>query len=182
MRLGVYGGSFDPPHLAHVGATRHLLESGQVEGVLVVPVYEHAFAKGLSPFAERLAMCRLAFADQPAVEVSELERELPRPNYTVQLIEELRARRPADELRLIVGADVLGDLSRWHQAPRLLELAPLLVLGRAGYPRDDAPAPVLPEVSSSELRAHAALHGTLRGVDGIPPAVLDYIEQRGLYR
>ncbi len=181
LRLGVYGGSFDPPHVAHVGATRLVLGRGWVDRVLVVPVFEHAFHKDMTPFELRLELCRLAFADQPGVTVSDVERELPRPNFTVRLLEKLRENWPGAELRLIVGGDVVADFPRWQQSARVAELAPLLVLGRHGFAVDGAATPELPDVSSTELRRAlaSAADGELSSL--VPPTVLARIRELHLY-
>ncbi len=178
MRLGVYGGSFDPPHVGHVGAAEYLLQQGLVERLLVVPVFEHAFHKDMLAFDERLELCRLAFAHLPQVEVSELERELPRPNYTVNMLEAVSRQHPLDELRLIIGADVLLDLPRWHRIRDVERLAPLLVLGRVGFETQAAPSPVLPDVASSRLRETQPANW----VGQVPTIVLSRIAERNLYR
>ena len=178
MRLGVYGGSFDPPHFGHVGAAEYLLRHRLVERLLVLPVFEHAFQKDMLAFDERLELCRLAFSHLPEVEVSDLERGLPRPNYTVNMLEAVARQHPLDELRLVVGADVLLDLPRWHRALDVERLAPLLVLGRVGFETQAAPAPVLPDVASSRLRETQPADW----VGQVPTVVLSRIAERNLYR
>jgi nicotinate-nucleotide adenylyltransferase len=186
MRVAVYGGSFDPPHVAHVMAATYVLSVEQFELLLVLPVYAHAFDKRMAPFEDRLRMCRLALGWLPHVEVSDLESTLEAPNLTRRTLEHLRRAQPHYELRLVVGADVLADASKWHAFDEVGELAPLLVLGRIGFNSERAGPPVLPDVSSTEVRALLARRGTpevdrqLRQL--VPRPVLSYIEQRGLYR
>lgn len=186
-RIAVFGGSFDPPHVGHVLLAAWALSAGGVDQLLVVPTYAHAFAKRSVPFPDRVAMARLAFSvlDPQAVEVSELEATLPPPSYTVRTLEAIRAARPDASLRLLVGADVLSDLPRWHQVERLEALAPLLVGGRAGHPRaaagreiDDA-VPSFPEVSSTEVRA--LLSAGRRASHLVPERVLEYVAHHRLY-
>jgi nicotinate-nucleotide adenylyltransferase len=185
MRVAVYGGSFDPPHVAHVMAATYVLSVGQFELLLVLPVCAHAFDKPMAPFEDRLRMCQLALGWLPRVEVSDLESTLEAPNLTRRTLQHLRCAQPDYELRLVVGADVLADASKWHAFDEVAELAPLLVLGRIGFDSDRAGPPVLPDVSSTEVRALLARRGApevdrqLRQL--VPQPVLSYIQQRGLY-
>ncbi len=185
MHVAIYGGSFDPPHVAHALAVAYLLVVGRFERVVVVPVHSHAFDKSLAPFDDRVRMCELALAFTTRVEVSRVEERLEPPSYTLHTVQQLAREHPAWRLRLVVGADVLGETPRWHQFSRLVELAPLYVLGRQGFPHPEAPPPVLPEVSSTEIRALLArppspevdrLLGAL-----VPAAVLDHVRARRLY-
>jgi nicotinate-nucleotide adenylyltransferase len=209
VRLGVFGGSFDPPHVAHVLAVQAVLASGEVDRVLVLPVHGHAFGKRMESFEHRARMCRLAFGDVAGAEVSELERELPPPNYTLHTLEALQRRHPEAELRLVVGGDVLRDRGKWYHWDEVTRLAPLIALGRVGVSTSDAPAPALPDVSSTEVRAWLARRAPApkaaagesaisastgsgetpsdaearrRLVEVVPRKVLDYIDEHDLYR
>jgi nicotinate-nucleotide adenylyltransferase len=183
MKVAVYGGSFDPPHVAHVLAAAYVLSMGDFARVIVVPVFRHAFEKDLTSFEHRVRMCELAFAALP-VEVSRIEQRLGPPSYTLHTIERLLAYHPSYEPSLVVGSDVLYESSKWHRIERLIELAPLFVLGRAGQAHPDAPAAVLPEVCSTEIRAKLRRRPPLdpgaRAL--VPRAVLEYILQHGLYQ
>lgn len=187
MRVAVFGGSFDPPHVAHVLAAEYVLSTGEVDRVLVLPVFEHAFGKPLAPFMHRVAMTRLAMAGESGVEVSALEESLGAPSRTLQLLERLQALHPDWVCRLVVGADVLTETAKWHRFDDVVRLAPLLVLGRVGVARADAPAPVLPDVSSREIRKRLATVSGKAADDAellrlVPRAVLEYIDEHGLYR
>ena len=185
MTIAIYGGSFDPPHMAHVLAVKHVLTLDEVSRVIVVPVFQHALDKSLSPFEIRLAMCRRAFGDDDRVTVSDIERDLPRPSYTLHTVEELRRAYPNTAFRLVVGGDVLGETSRWRRFDELENLAPLLVLGRAGVDEPGAPEAVLPAVSSTEARTwwgnHVPEEARKRRELLIPEAVREVIESEGLY-
>jgi nicotinate-nucleotide adenylyltransferase len=196
-RVAVFGGSFNPPHVGHVLGVVYALSTAPIDEVLVVPVYQHPFAKHLASFADRLEMCRLAVGWLPRVVVSTVEEELGGESRTLRTLEHLRAAHPSLSLRLLVGADVLGDLPKWHRWERIAELAPPLVLGRRGVQPSDVPvtwvggvggavaeeppAPVLPRVSSTEIRAALAAGDVdaLRGL--VPASVIDHIVARGLY-
>src|SRR5262249_33315608 len=132
-RVAVFGGSFNPPHVAHLLAVVYALATAPVDRILVVPVYRHPFAKELAPFEDRLEMCRLAMGWVPGVTISDIERELGGESLTLRTVEHLRSQHPEFELRLLVGADVLPDLPKWHRFERIAALAPPLVLARAGY-------------------------------------------------
>lgn len=185
MRLAVYGGSFDPPHRAHVLAVEHVLSTGQADRVLVVPVFQHAFDKRMEPFEHRVRMCEIAFAGRPGVEVSAIEAELPRPSFTVRTLRALEERYPAAELRFLVGADALRDSPKWRSFDELERRAPLIVLGRVGVDHAGAPEPVLPGVSSTEVRSWLAQRSNHEARErlarDVPAAVLEYIDAHGLY-
>lgn len=181
--VAVFGGSFNPPHVGHVLAASYVLAVHDVDAVLVVPAFRHPFNKGLVAFEHRVAMARLAFGDLARVEVSEIERELnAEVSRTVDTLEALLDRHADWALRLVIGADVLHDRDKWHRFERVVELAPPIVLGRAGVTHPEAPRPVLPEVSSSLIRA--ALAGGDRAVVEalVPSRVQAYIAREQLYQ
>jgi nicotinate-nucleotide adenylyltransferase len=186
MRVALYGGSFNPPHVGHVLAVAYLTTIAGFERVIVVPVYEHAFEKSLLRYQTRVELCERAFALLKQVEVSTIECELPAPSYTISTVEALLSRHPDWRLELAVGADVLSEIDRWHRAPELKKLAPLYVMGRYGYESFVSSAPLLPEVSSTELRAllrgplTPESEGKLRRL--LPHSVLEFILANGLYR
>jgi nicotinate-nucleotide adenylyltransferase len=152
-----------------------------VDEVVVVPVFQHVFGKDLAPFDDRIGMAELAMAWIDGVTVSPVERELGGESRTLNTIEELLRRRPERSLRLVIGADVLADLPKWHRFDRICELAPPIVLGRAGVEHPDAPLPVLPRVSSTEIRALVRAGELERVRPLLPRAVLDHITERKLY-
>jgi nicotinate-nucleotide adenylyltransferase len=178
--LAILGGSFDPPHFGHVFLAAYALGTRAVERVIVVPVFQHAFDKPLSPFEHRIQMCQLAFRDLRRVEVSDLERELGGVSRTLRLVEALSERYPNHRLRTLVGADILAQRARWQGFDEIERRAPLLTAGRAGHPPPlGTAAPMLPEISSTEVRA-ALARGQLPE-DKVPSAVLAYAEANGLY-
>lgn len=184
--IAVFGGSFDPPHVAHLLAVHYVLAVGDFERAIVVPVCDHAFGKRLAPFDERIALARACFEHDARVEVSAVEAELPRPNYTERTLERLRALTPDASFRLVLGSDVLPETAHWHDFPRVRELAPPFVLTRAGYEQPELPPAVLPEVSSTLVRALLLRRGEPESdrqlAALVPRRVLDVIAARGLYR
>lgn len=182
VRVGIYGGSFNPPHVAHVLAAAYVLACREIDRLLVVPTFQHPFAKQLTPFSDRIAMCRLAFRDLARVEVSSIEEELGGESRTVRTLEHLQSAHPDWQMRLIVGADVVHELDRWWSPERVKALAPPLVLGRLGVTPppgyEDAPC-VLPEVSSTAIRSAFAAGES--PTDLVPRAVIGYARAHGLY-
>jgi len=185
------GGSFDPVHAGHVALAAHVLECGLADRLIVVPAWQSPWrGKPLASAADRLAMCRLAFAPVAAAEVDGREVLAARPVYAVETLAALAADRPGDRWRLVIGADHLATFSRWHEAARLLALAELVVVPRAGSDTDtppDLPAgrilrapPFDHPVSSSAVRAMLAAGGATG--DLLPPAVAAYIDSHRLYR
>ncbi len=179
--VGVFGGSFNPPHLSHVLALVIVLSRFDVERLLVIPSYQHPFAKSLAPYEDRVAMCELAMGWLPRVEISRVEEELGGESRTLRTIEHLRTRYPGKTLRFVMGADIMAESSKWYRFERIVELAPPIVLGRVGVDYPGAPAPVLPAISSTEVRARLA-RGDLTGLEElVPKPVLEYVARKGLY-
>ena len=180
-RVAVFGGSFNPPHVAHVLACALVLSVEEVDRLFVVPAYKHPFSKALAPFDDRAAMCELAMAWMPRVEVSRVEEELGGESRTLRTLESLSRAHPDWHLRLVIGADILAEAPRWFGFDAIEKLAPPIVLGRAGF---DAPGTYgvrLPEVSSTRVRA-AISRGEWSDVEKlVPREVLAYARARGLY-
>lgn len=169
MRVGVYGGSFNPPHVGHAMVAAWLVWTRRVDEVWLVPAYRHAFDKPLAPFDQRLlAATELAALVGPAVKVLDIEAELPVPSYTVRTLRALASRHPGVELRLVLGADVLPQLPGWRDWATIEREFPPIVVGREGYP-PVADAPTFPNVSSSEIRRRLAAG---EPVDHLVPAAV----------
>jgi nicotinate-nucleotide adenylyltransferase len=182
--IALLGGSFDPPHVGHVMAAWWVRATQPVDEVWLLPAWRHPFAKELAPFEDRVRMCRLAVRGLAGVKVSTAERELegdPLCGKTVRTLEWLRARHPGTRFALVVGTDILRDVEKWYRWDRIARLARVIVVGRQGYPAGAPPgAPLLPEVSSTEVRARLARGDAAAGL--VPGAVAEYARERGLYR
>jgi nicotinate-nucleotide adenylyltransferase len=181
--VALFGGSFNPPHIGHVLAAAYVLGLGWVDRVLVVPVFEHALGKQLEAFEHRVEMSQRAFGWLPGVEVSSIEATLGAPSRTLRTIQALEHAHPEWQLRLLVGSDITGEIGKWHAYDEIARRAPPLVLGRAGTGADPGTPHLLPEVSSTEVRALLAHPGDpseLRAL--VPGSVLDYLRAQGLYR
>ncbi len=203
-RVALFGGSFNPPHVAHQLVALYVLETQPVDELWFVPVYEHVFGKQLAPYDKRITMCELAAAAIPRAKVSRAEEQLAkRPGFvgsrTLDLVHHLKATQPGIELRLVVGTDILGDTAKWHRWDDVVAAAPLIVVGRAGHlpPGSAATGVAMPEISSTDIRAalavmpraeraalaHAPPHGpAASGIASLlPGSVLRYIASRDLY-
>jgi nicotinate-nucleotide adenylyltransferase len=200
MRIGIFGGTFDPIHLGHLILAEQCREQAKLDQVWFVPAARppHKQDQSLTSFDRRTEMLALAIAGQPAFRVDDLERRRPGPSYTIDTLAAIHARQPDDELFLLAGSDVLPDLAHWHEPRRIVELATLLIVARPGWalwPQEQLvtalqlPAPEslrfqvvhapLIALSSRDLRLRVAQHRSLRYL--VPPAVDAYIHAHRLY-
>jgi nicotinate-nucleotide adenylyltransferase len=157
------------------------MAKGQVDRLLVVPTYEHPFAKPLAPYADRVAMCKLATGFMRGLEVSCVEAELGGESRTLRTLEHLAATHADWRLRLVIGADILAETPKWFGFEAIARLAPPLVLARAGFDAPGAGPPLLPEVSSTAVRAAIARGDWSQVAERVPQCVLAFIRARGLY-
>lgn len=179
--VAVFGGSFNPPHMAHVLAAAYVIGACQVDAFLVIPTFVHPFAKPLAPFEDRFQMCCLAFGWLPGVSISRVEQELGGESRTLRTLRHLASEHPDWRLRLVVGADVLQDAPRWSGFDEIRKIAPPVILGRVGAPSPEAIADVFPDISSTRLRA-AIQDGRVQDVRALMPAkVVDYVLSHRLY-
>lgn len=201
MRVGVFGGTFDPVHLGHLILAEQCREQAQLDQVLFVPALlpPHKQRQSLTSFAQRVEMLTLAISGHSSFRVDEMEKERSGPSYTVDTLTQLTQSRIGDDLCFIIGSDSLHDLHLWYQPQRILELATLLVVARADYPpfaaqelkdslhlTDDFPlrykvveAPLI-TIASRDIRRRIAEGRSVRYM--IPRAVEAYIEEKRLYR
>lgn len=154
MRVAVYGGSFNPPHVGHAMVAGWLRWVDLVDEVWLVPAYQHAFDKRLAPFERRVRWCEaLAAAVGPWVRVEPIEASLPTPSYTIDTLDALAARHPGVTLRMVVGTDVLPALPQWKRWDRIAAAYDPIVVARGGYPAPpDLGSPAFPDVSSTDVR------------------------------
>lgn len=180
--VAILGGSFNPPHVAHLMAAYWTLATKDVSEVWLLPAYVHPFGKELAPFDDRVRMCELAVRGVRGVAVCTAERELagdPLVGKTARTLEHLRAKHPDHAFCLVVGADILPETGSWYRWDRVQELARIVIVGREGYPPVPG-APSLPAISSTEIRARLARGDDVSGL--VPRKVLEYAAGRGLYR
>lgn len=202
MREGILGGSFDPVHKGHVTIAREAVRRLSLDRLLFMParIPPHKLGRPMSDAAHRLAMVRLSIADDPALDVSELELSRPGTTYTVDTIRALLTEIGADgELFFIVGADQALELPTWKTVNELVRLCTLVPVARAGVPLDrldelrgrlpddvvenlKATAIDMPpvDVSSTQVRTLVGEGKSIAGL--VPAAVEEYIREHRLYR
>ena len=182
--IALFGGSFDPPHVGHLLAAAYVLATEPVDELWFLPVFEHPFGKRFAgPFAHRALLCEAAVASLglARARVSRLEEELAAvggEGRTVDLLEHLHRARPGDRFALVLGSDLLAESPQWKRFDRVQELARLIVLERGGHPTG-AIAPVIPEVSSTQVRTLLASGGDCSHL--LPRPVLELIAREGHY-
>jgi nicotinate-nucleotide adenylyltransferase len=184
MRLGIFGGSFDPIHHGHLILARAAREQLGLDQVLLIPANRSPHKPGAKSATghDRWAMLQLAIDGEPGLTASDLELQRPPPSYTLDTLRQLRDQHPEAELVLLIGADNVEKFDTWHEPAAIQQLATLAVLERAsGAPAH--PWPVvrrLVEISSTDLRDRVASGRSIRYLT--PDRVCDYIRQHGLYR
>ena len=200
MRLGVFGGSFDPVHLGHLELATCCRQQAALETVWFVPAARqpHKPQGPEASDADRLAMLKLALADRPEFGVCTLELDRGGVSYTVDTLEAIHAERPHAELFLLMGADSLKDLPHWREPARVCQLATPLVVHRAGAAAPDfqrlrplvgeqrltairncqVEMPAMP-ISSSRIRSLIFAEGDWKPL--VPTMVADFIRQHRLY-
>src|SRR5258708_2108766 len=181
MNVAVFGGSFNPPHIAHVLACALVLSVEEADRLLVVPAYKHPFSKELAPYDDRVRMCELAMGWMPGVGISRIEEELGGESRTLRTLEHLASSHPDWRLRLVIGADIVSEAPRWFGFETIAKLAPLIVLGRAGVDAAGAGPPLLPDVSSTRVREVIGRGGWAEASGIVPGRVLAHVRERGLY-
>lgn len=190
MDVGIFGGSFNPPHLAHLIVAESVREQFGLREVWWMPSARppHKEAAALASAAHRLAMTRRATEGNPAFRVSELEIERAGLSYTVNTIAALQQAHPATDFALLIGGDSLAAFGTWHRPGEIARRVPLLVYRRPGTraaPPERfaervhfAQAPLL-EISGTEIRQRCRQGRSVRYL--VPERVRAYIEKHTLY-
>ena len=178
--VALFGGSFNPPHVAHLFGAVYARSVHGAEQVWLVPTFRHPLGKELVPYEHRVRMCELAVEGfGPWLQVSRAEESVGKSGRTVELLEWLLPRHPEHRFVWVLGSDILPELDRWKDWNRIQELVEVLVLARAGHPMDGEPKLVLPNVSSTEVRE--ALAAGSDGHSFLPRRVAQYIAEKQLY-
>jgi nicotinate-nucleotide adenylyltransferase len=197
VRVGLLGGTFNPPHLGHLVCAALAVDGLGLDRVDLVPVHTppHKEAPDDVGVEHRVAMCELAVAGSPRLAVSRVEADVPERSYTVDTLSRLHEQRPEDQLTFIVGGDMAHSLPDWREPEAILSLAELGVAGRADL--DEATIrqslaglagaedrvrffdmPRI-DISSTLIRRRAAAGLPVRYL--VPDGVADYIDREGLY-
>jgi nicotinate-nucleotide adenylyltransferase len=199
MRIGIFGGTFDPVHLGHLILAEQCRDQARLDQVWFLPSAHppHKADQSITRFDQRCDMLELAVAGHPSFRVERIEKDLSPPNYTAETLAELHRRHPEDEFVLLMGADQLPDLPGWYQPRRIVDQASLVVVPRPGVENWSAErlatalgidaqavrmsfvdSPQI-EIASRNLRRAVAEGRSIRYQ--VPRAVEEYIRDRKLY-
>jgi nicotinate-nucleotide adenylyltransferase len=201
MRIGIFGGTFDPVHLGHLILAEQARDQGRLDQVWFVPAPRppQKERQAITKFETRAEMLQLAIAGNQHFRISEIEKDRPGPSYTADTLRELHALHPGNEFWLLVGGDSLADLPHWREPREIVRQAGLLVMARPGIPLLSADElcrslqlpPEIPlrlevveapymDSSSREFRRRVAQGRSIRYF--VPRAVEVYIQEKHLYR
>ncbi len=192
MKIGLFGGTFDPPHIAHLAVAESARSFAKLDRVIWIPASQppHRTGKPVASALQRLEMTRLSVNGNNAFEVSDIEQRRDGKSYTVDTIREIRTENPQDELFLIVGGDSLRTFHTWRDPAGILALAKLVVFARYRNQYSEVDSDVLQSttvipdtpligVSSSNIRKMIASGMSIRYL--VTDAVADYIRTNRLY-
>ncbi|MFN2637292.1 MAG: nicotinate-nucleotide adenylyltransferase [Gemmatimonadaceae bacterium] len=192
MRVGVFGGTFDPIHIGHLLLASDAREALELDRLIFVPTGTQPFKVDSPPVAsaqDRLEMVRLAVADDANYSVDDTEISRKGLSFTVDTLEQLTKRSPAAKVFLLLGEDTLAAFGQWRNPERIRELATLAVMTRAGFERPAGWSSIpgvtsvstrRVDVSSTEIRERLRAGKSIKGF--VPEGVERFIEARGLYR
>lgn len=188
-RVGLLGGTFDPPHLAHLVVAECARVSLGLDEVRLLVAGDPWMKTRISPAADRVAMARAAVADDPNLVVDDRETRRDGPTYTAETLEQLTDEEPGASWFFLLGADAAARLPEWHRVEDARAMATFVAVTRAGYDLalthpvhagvETLEVPHL-DISSTALRHRVAAGLAVRYL--VPSPVFDYIAGRGLYR
>lgn len=162
--VGLLGGTFDPVHMGHISIAESFLQSGLIDQlwILLTPEPPHKEHRNITSYSFRKKMLDTAFSEMEKVVISDVERQLPKPNYTIRTLRHLKKEYPDTGWYLCIGEDSLKEFDSWYHYRSILEMCELLVARRPGVNLQDVPADVMKrthlvshqpvDISSTELR------------------------------
>lgn len=190
MRLGLFGGRFDPVHMGHLLAAQEAFEALELDELWFIPAKSPPHKPAVGSPEDRLQMLILATLSNPAFVVEGLELDRPGPSYTFDTVCQIKRLRPADTLFFITGVDAALGLPTWHRAEELITKVNIVALARPGYSIDDLEPPFrgcvqtlntrLCDVSSTEVRSRLSRRQSVRYL--VPELVETYLDRTALYR
>ena len=183
-KIGIFGGTFDPIHHAHLILARDALEALDLEQVIFVPAAAspHKLDQKLAPPDARLEMLRAALESEPGFACDPMELERSSPSYAVETIEAFHQRDPEAELFYLIGEDNVGRLKTWHRFADLSQMVQFVVLDRSGEKTEHPYRAIRRhlDISATNIRNRVASGHSIRYL--VPPAVEEIIRDRELYR
>jgi len=183
-KIGIYGGTFDPIHYAHLILAREAAEQMQLDEIVFVPaaISPHKLGETPAPPILRVEMLRAALTGEPLFTIDECELHRPAPSYTIDTVEEMKRRDPEIEIFFLVGSDNLARLGTWHRSADLRKLVQFVVLRRGPIP-PELEFPIVGrqiDISATEIRNRVATDRSIRYL--VPPAVEEIIRRHQLYQ
>jgi len=188
LRIGVFGGTFDPIHIGHLAAASEVHSALALDRMLLVPADVQPFKSSgdVTPAVHRLEMARLAVADDPRLEISDVDVVRGAPTFAVDTLSDIAAMFPGSDMFFVAGVDALQRLDEWKEPDRLRSMATFVGVTRPGYSLTSGgvgatlvEVPALP-VSSTDVRARVQSGQPVRYL--VPGVVADYIQEHKLYR
>lgn len=191
MKIGIFGGTFNPPHIGHLIVAEHVRSELSLDKIFFVPaeIPPHKLNQNVASSDHRLAMLRLAIQDNPRFDVSEIELRRGGVSFTVDTLRELTTEHPHDQFFLLIGMDNLSEFYTWKSPEKILELATVVVMTRPGFDANEVPASMkdtvricpVPEIgiASRVIRRRASEGKSIQNL--VPESVRKYIHQHKLY-
>jgi nicotinate-nucleotide adenylyltransferase len=188
-RIGILGGTFDPPHNGHIAIAETAIRELRLREVIFVParIPPHKSKNEISSRQDRLAMLRLAVEGRNDFRISEIEFNRPGPSYTVDTLIELQREEPDSKFYFLIGADNISEMETWYQPERILKIARVAAAGRPGFSPEGKFSGMIESftmnpvnVSSTMIREKVRSGQSISGL--LPPAVEEYIIKRDLYK
>jgi nicotinate-nucleotide adenylyltransferase len=188
-KIGILGGSFDPPHFGHITLALSFLSLEPIDELWVIPCAHHAMKNPSNDFIHRFNMCELAFSRLNNTKVLDIEKHLAPPNYTIQTIDYIKNIRPDVKIFLALGSDLLATFYKWHKPKEIVSKTEIIIFERPHFPITQLPDELLHErihrnswlidIASTSIRASQKdIHKFTPFIDHL---VLDYIKKHNLY-
>lgn len=190
LRLGIFGGTFDPIHNGHLAAAKAALEALKLDLVYFVPTWSSLAKQHSASAQQRADMVQLAIADEPRFKLSRVDIDRGSPTFTIDTLRSFARLNPDAKLFFLLGVDAFASIESWKNSLDLAEMAEFVVLSRPGYQFDEGSLPSAHvhtslaidalDISSTDVRNLIVNSGKYS--DEVPPEVLKYIREHGLYR
>lgn len=190
LRIGLFGGAFDPVHIGHLRVAESFLKSHLIDELHLLPTAypPHKKNKKSTPYHHRCRMLQIAFSGCENVVINEIENRLPKPSYTLQTLEYLQGRHPENLYFLCIGEDNLASFHKWHKYETIIQKVTLLVAARPDSDSSTQHQEILEraifidhseiEISSTDIRNDEKLQMSDQAV---PDSIIDYIQRHNLY-
>lgn len=187
MKIAIFGGAFDPPHVGHQAIAAYLLDAGISDQVWWTPTGQHPFDKSMSAAKHRRAMIELLIEAHPNQKLCPWELEQAETSYTIDTITYLKTEYPEHQFQLVIGSDNVVVFEKWHSYQEILEEVPVLVYPREGFPFQEhseqfeflTQAPV---VIASSTQVRQQFQAGLSSSDLVDPRVAEYSVEHQLYK